>query len=336
MNRKTSRRGFVGAVAGGTLMAQTKVETPPVRRRQVWVGALTMDGMAPRSKEEATQQTLERMDHLKANRPDVVCLTETFQLAAVQPRQTYHQLAEPIPGPTVARMAEWARAQNCYVICPILERQGDKIFNTAVVLDRSGNIAGSYRKIHVVENEMQSGASCGRSAPAAISTDFGKIGVQTCFDVNWPDGWSKLKQDGAEIVFWPSAYPGGRALYPRAWQNIFNIVSVPWYKPGAAEVIDIAGSVAASSGQWEPWVCAPINLEKGLFHLDFQIEKARKLEAKYGRRARVAWFHLENWFTVEAVDPELTIAELKTEFGLVPLDEYLARAEKAQRANISG
>ena len=100
-------------------------------------------------------------------------------------------------------------------------------------------------------------------------------------------------------------------------------------------MIDPAGDIIASSGQWEPWVCAPVNLEKGLFHLDFQQEKVRKLEAKYGRGVRVKWLHLENWFLLEAADPELTIAGLKAEFGLVPLDEYLARAEKAQRADMS-
>ncbi len=338
MSQSTSRRRFVGgaAVSAGAaaLMAQSGA-VQPARRREVWVGAVTMDDLAPRTKEEAVELTVARMDQMASRKPDIVCLTETFQLAAIHPRASYDQLAEPIPGPTTSRMAEWARAHNSYVICPIHERQGGKIYNTAVVLDRKGQVAATYRKVHVVENEMEAGASCGRTPPAAIETDFGKIGVQICFDVNWPDGWTALKQAGAEMVFWPSAYPGGRALYPQAWRNIFHIVSVPWYKPGSAEVIDPAGDVIASSGQWEPWLCAPVNLEKGLFHLDFQMEKARKLEAKYGRGVRVKWLHLENWFLLEAVEPGLTVAQLKSEFGLVPLDEYLARAERAQRANMT-
>jgi beta-ureidopropionase len=334
MNQKTSRREFVGAAA--TLMAQSgPVAAEPARRREIWVGALTMDGLTPRSKEEAVDLTLARMDQLTSKKPDVVCLTETFQLAAIHPRASYDQLAEPIPGPTTSRMGQWARAHGCYVICPIHERQGGKIYNTAVVLDRGGRVAGTYRKIHVVENEMQAGASCGRSAPRAIQTDFGKIGIQICFDVNWPEGWAALKQSGAEIVFWPSAYAGGRALYPLAWRNIFHIVSVPWYEPGVAEFIDVAGDVVASSGHWEPWVCARVNLEKGLFHTDFQMDKVRRLEAKYGRGVSVKWLHLENWFVLEALDRGLTISQLKSEFGLVPLDEYLARAERAQRADMS-
>jgi beta-ureidopropionase len=334
MSHKTTRRGFVGAAA--TLMAQSGAAAAEVpMRREIWVGGLTMDSLTARTKDEAVTQALGRMDRLAAQKPDIVCLTETFQLSVTQPRPTYDQLAEPIPGPTTERMAQWARAHHCYVIAPIHERQGGRIYNTAVVLDRSGQVAGSYRKVHVVENEMQAGASCGRAAAKTIQTDFGKIGIQTCFDVNWADGWTALKRDGAEIVFWPSAYPGGRALYPRAWQNAYHIVSVPWSKPGSAEVIDVAGDVIASSGQWEPWVCAPVNLQKGLFHLDFQIDKVRKIEAKYGRGVRVKWMHLENWFVLEAVDPALTIAGLKSEFGLVPLDEYLKRAERAQQTDIS-
>lgn len=331
MNLKTSRRTFVGAAAA--LMAESgPVAGEPARRREVWVGGVTMDGLAARSKEEAVDQTLARMDQLAANKPDIVCLTETFPLSVIQPRPTYDQLAESIPGPTTNRMAKWAKAHSCYVICPIHERKDGKIYNTAVVLDRAGQVAGTYRKIHIVENEMEAGASCGRSAPQVIQTDFGKIGIQICFDVNWPEGWAALKRQGAEIVFWPSAYAGGRALYPLAWRNLFHIVSVPWYKPGVAEVIDLAGDVIASSGQWEPWLCAPVNLEKGLFHIDFQLDKAHKLEAKYGRSVRVKWLHRENWFILESLDNGPTIAELKSEFGLVPLDEYLARAERAQRA----
>jgi predicted amidohydrolase len=310
----------------------TGAEIP--KSRTAWVGAVTLDGLTAHSKEEATELVLSRMDRLAANRPDIVCLTETFQLAATQPRPKYDQLAEPIPGPTTSRVAEWARAHNCYVICPIHERQGGKVYNTAVVLDRSGRVAATYRKVHVVENEMQEGASCGRSAPTAIHTDFGKIGIQTCFDVNWPDGWAALKRDGAEIVFWPSAYPGGRALYPHAWRNIFHIVSVPWYKPGVAEVIDMSGDVIASGGHWEPWLCTQVNLEKALFHVDFQVEKVRKLEAKYGRAVRVKWLHLENWFVLEVLDKDLSIGQLKSEYGLVPLDEYLIRADRAQRADM--
>ena len=333
MSQHTSRRRFVGATAA--LMAQSGAASPePAKRREVWVGALTMDSLTARSKDDAIKLALGRMDRVAEKKPDIVCLTETFQLATVQPRQTYDQLAETIPGPTTDRMAEWARAHQCYVICPIHERQGGKIYNTAVVLDRKGQVTASYRKVHVVENEMQAGASCGRATPKAIGTDFGRIGIQTCFDVNWSDGWTALKGDGVGIVFWPSAYPGGRALYPRAWQNGYHIVSVPWYKPGSAEVIDPAGDVIASSGHWEPWICAPVNLEKGLFHIDFQTDKARKIEAKYGRRVTIKWMHLENWFLLEAVDPELTIAGLKSEFGLVPLDEYLTRAESAQQADL--
>ena len=110
---------------------------------------------------------------------------------------------------------------------------------------------------------------------------------------------------------------------------------MPWHQPGGAEIIDPAGDVIAESGPWEPWLCAPVNLEKGLFHTDFQMDKVHKLEAKYGRAVGVKWLQSENWFLLEAIESGLTIAQLKSEFGLVPLDEYLDRAQRAQRADMS-
>jgi predicted amidohydrolase len=327
-----SRRQFA-ALAAAASAAPPPASAARSGPRHVWVGAITMDELEPRSKDEANQLALARLDRFASSKPDIVCLPETFHLAAIQPAPAYAHVAEPVPGPTTDRFGVWARDHNCWVICPLHERHEGRIHNTAVVLDRSGKVAGQYRKLHVVESEMEAGASCGRNAPVPIDAGFAKIGIQICFDVNWPEGWSALKRVGAEMVFWPSAYPGGRALYPLAWRNIYPIVSVPWRLPGVCEIIDIAGDVAASSGRWQPWLCAPVNLEKGLFHTDFQDEKAHAIEAKYGRGVRLHWYHLEHWFALEVLDPALSLARLKAEFGLVPLDDYLARAEKAQRAN---
>jgi hypothetical protein len=77
-----------------------------------------------------------------------------------------------------------------------------------------------------------------------------------------------------------------------------------------------------------------VNLEKELFHTDFHMEKMAQLQAKYGRAVEVKWLHLEHWFTLEVANGDVTVAQLKKEFGLVPLNDYLHRAERAQKADM--
>ena len=61
--------------------------------------------------------------------------------------------------------------------------------------------------------------------PPVFQADFGTIGIQICFDVNWSSTWAKLKQKGAEILFWPSAFAAPRHLSALAWQNQFYVAS---------------------------------------------------------------------------------------------------------------
>jgi len=92
---------------------------------------------------------------------------------------------------------------------------------------------------------------------------------------------------------------------------------------------DITGEVVAESGYFQPWADAALHLGKRLFEIDYNTDKVRKLQQKYGGRALVQWCHDESWFTLASQGPGLSVEELMDEFGLVPLRTYLARCEKA-------
>jgi N-carbamoylputrescine amidase len=80
-----------------------------------------------------------------ANRPDVICLPEAFTARGV-PTRSVADVAEPVPGPTTDALAGLARAYGCYVVCPIYTRRDGRFFNSAVLIDRGGAIAGIYDK----------------------------------------------------------------------------------------------------------------------------------------------------------------------------------------------
>jgi beta-ureidopropionase len=327
--RRLLQAGAVSALAAASTTATATDESDSPRRRpgrQIWVASLTLEGIQASTRDEALKQILGRMEQVSGARPDLVCLPEVFN-SRLTPRPTSAQAAEPLDGPTISAMAKFAQAKRCYVVAPITREYEGKLFNTAVLLDRSGAVAGMYDKIHPTEPEMKGGITPGRTA-AVFDTDFGKLGVQICFDLNWSDGWQALKDGGAELVVWPSAYPGGFPLRAIAWTHGYPIVTSTWTSPSA--LLDVDGHMLAQSGTWEPWISVPFCLDRDLFHLDFHQQKVRDIEKAYGRDVTVRWCHDENAFVLENRIPGRTLADLTAEFGLLPLDAYIARATKAQ------
>lgn len=136
-------------------------------------------------------------------------------------------LPEPIDGASAALMAKEARCHRMYVGGGIVRqetRSGD-IYNTALLFDREGRLAGSYDKVHPYSPELQdSGVLPGRSVPI-METDFGILGFIICYDSWFTDVAELLALKGAEIILFPSAgfY---RSLIPaRSADNCVRIVA---------------------------------------------------------------------------------------------------------------
>jgi predicted amidohydrolase len=286
------------------------------KNRAVQVASVTQDYLRELTREQMVAETLERLDAATCTRPDIVCLPELFTDGD----------AEPVPGPMTNRLSQWAKSKSTYVICPIKTLVDGRKYNSAVLIDRTGTVMGQYNKMHPTEGELESGTAPGTEAPV-FKTDFGTIGIQICFDVNWRGVWRSLKEKGAEIVFWPSAYPAHRMLSALAWMNEYYVVSSTMTR--GSRVYDITGEVMDKSGMFQPWAQATLHLSKRLFEIDFHTEKMRQLEQKYGRRVLVQWYHDEDMFTIASLDPELSVEELIREFDLLPLREYHQRCENA-------
>src|SRR5437763_13031690 len=88
----------------------------------------------------------------------------------------YDDKAETVPGPSTDAMAVLARGYSTYVAFGMLERDGAILYNTAVLLDRTGAIIGKYHKIQLPLAEVSGGISPGTDVPI-FQTDFGKVAL---------------------------------------------------------------------------------------------------------------------------------------------------------------
>jgi len=283
----------------------------------VRVVTISQDRAERDAKGTLLESAMERLDQAAAFRPDIACLPELFARSA----------PEPVPGPTTERLAAWARAHSSYVVAGIQKLQGGRTYNTGVLLDRQGRIAGQYDKIHPTESELRKGITPGNPDPPVFETDFGRIGIQICFDVNWWADWKRLKEKGAKIVFFPAAYPAATQLATLALTNQYFVVSSAGSR--WSRIYDITGDVLAMSGYYQRWAGAVLPIERRLFEIDFHVGKMRQLQQKYGAKVDIRWYHDDDWVTLASLDPELTMQQLMQEFGLTPLTAYISRAGRA-------
>ncbi|MCW5976978.1 MAG: carbon-nitrogen hydrolase family protein [Bryobacteraceae bacterium] len=292
----------------------SKVRNPLVR-----VVTISQAGLE-RNQPDLIERTLERLEQSAAFRPDIATLPEVF--AGRDP--------ETVPGPVTKRLAEWARRNSSYVIFGLRTRADGRVYNSAVVLDRDGRVVGRYDKIHPTERELSDGIHPGDPDPPVFQTDFGPIGIQICFDVNWWEGWKRLKEKGARIVFFPAAYPAALHVSALALANQVFVVSSTQSR--RSHIYDITGEELAATGRFQEWAGAVLPAGKRLFEVDFHVEKAREIQRKYGQRVEVGWRHDDDWFTLASLDPGLTVEDLIAEFGLTTLDDYRVRAHGAAEA----
>ncbi len=196
---------------------------------------------------------------------DVVCLGEAMTMVGTG--CSVKDCAEPIPGPATRQLADAARRNRIWVVAGLTEQVGDVVYNTAVLLDRKGRIAGKYRKVHLPREEWKQGVRPGNVYPV-FETDFGKVAIQICYDWFFPEPAAIFALKGAEIIFaptWGNTLPdeagrvdGESVFRVRARDN--GLYMVPSVYSGNSLVIDPMGRILACSGGKEGVFWAEIDL----------------------------------------------------------------------------
>ena len=233
--------------------------------REVWIATISQNGTETDRFDQMIQAILRRMEETLPYEPDIICLPEVFPFANLRGgRPSPAEVAEEPIGAVSQPLADFAKSHHCNVVCPIYTKENGLCYNAAVFIDRQGRTIGEYRKMHPTDGELEQGIMPGPVDPPVCKTDFGIVGAQICFDIEWSDGWEKLGQSGAEIVFWPSAFGGGAMVNAKAWLHKYCVVSST--RKGTSKICDISGEEVACTGQWDRWVCASVNLEKAFLH----------------------------------------------------------------------
>jgi len=184
---------------------------------------------------------------------DIVCLGEVITKVGTDAR--LGDVAHPIPGPDTERLGEAARRNRVWVVAGLSERDGRRVYNTAVLIDRQGRLAGTYRKVHLPREEWKKGVTPGGEYPV-FTTDFGTVAMMICYDWFFPEAAEAFALRGAEILFaptWGNTLPdeggcvdGETTFRVRARDN--GLYLVPSVYDGQSMVIDPLGRIVAANG----------------------------------------------------------------------------------------
>jgi predicted amidohydrolase len=194
---------------------------------------------------------------------DLVVLGETLTYVGLG--KSYADVAEPIPGPSTEYFGRLARQHNLYIVPGLLERDGHRVYNVAVLIGPDGNVIGKYRKVCLPRGEIEGGIAPGSEYPV-FPTRFGTVGLMVCYDGFFPEVARALSNRGAEVIAWPVWGCNPMLARARACENhvylassTYEDVSRNWM---ISAIFDHTGEPIATAGEWGTVAIAEIDLNR--------------------------------------------------------------------------
>ena len=144
---------------------------------------------------------------------------------------SHFDLAEPIPGPSTRFFGELAKEFGVVIVTSLFEKRAPGLYhNTAVVLEKDGSIAGTYRKMHIPDDPAYYEKfyfTPGDLGFHPIQTSVGCLGVMVCWDQWYPEAARLMALQGAELLIYPTAIgyessdtPEEQQRQRMAWQTV--------------------------------------------------------------------------------------------------------------------
>jgi predicted amidohydrolase len=196
------------------------------------------------------------LPHIEAGKLRAIAVSGSYRSYVFPDAPT---VAETIPGPATERLGEAAKSRRSWIAAGLYEREGAAIYNTAVLIDREGRVAGKYRKVYLPREEIEGGLTPGNHYPV-FETDFGKVGLMICWDVQYSDPARGLALAGAELILLP-IWGGNETLgKARAIENHVFLASSGYDYP--TTILDPNGETLARAAERGTAAVATIDLSR--------------------------------------------------------------------------
>lgn len=243
------------------------------------MGDIAVAQFAPGEDRSANLAVLRELAQEAADRgAGVVVAPEYAMFTAPAMDRRFVEAAEPLDGPYTTAVRETAARLGIHVVTGVNERRdGSTIFNTLVAASPSGEIAALYRKQHLYDafgfTESAFVHPGALEPPETFEVDGLVLGMQTCYDLRFPEVTRRLVDAGADVALVPAAWVPGplkedhfvTLLRARAIENTVFVAAAGQCAPtgsGHSMIIDPMGVVLASLGEQTGTAVATVGRER--------------------------------------------------------------------------
>jgi len=184
----------------------------------------------------------------KDNGADIICLPETPVYGWVNP--VAHSVAGEIPGKDSEEFCKLAAKYNVFISAGLSEKEGDKLYDSAILVDNEGNIILKHRKINVLKELMNPPYTPGNIEDiTAVDTKFGRIGILICADSFKEDILEQMKAEKPDLLLIPYGWAATEEMWPEHGDELMKTVVNVSIKVGCTVVgTDLVGRL--SNGPW--------------------------------------------------------------------------------------
>ncbi len=272
----------------------------------------------------------ERIDNVGRDNPDIILLPEAFaNLPKGDDMQATMDVAQTVPGPISEELSALARKYRTYIAFGLIRKDGCKLYNSLVLMDRDGNHVWTYDKATPVPHEILSWGITPGGSPESYQCDFGRIGGAICFDINFLELAELYFRQDVELLLFSSAFPGGRLLDIWATRYGFAVAGSTYNDQN--RIIDCTGSTMCRTSDHIPGATAVLNLNRRVVHMDGNMEKLDVMHTRYAGDVLIEDMREEATCVITSLKPGLEVAELIREFGIERLPDYFDRVRKVRK-----
>lgn len=228
----------------------------------------TLDGFL-RKRNESLKEVLQMAEEAARKGAQLTVTTEGVNrlVSTADPRFEAGRYLEPLDGGLIRRFGGIAEKYGSYLVAGLYTEQGGKPYNTAVLFGPGGEILGYYNKTHIPIGEN---VTPGDRLPV-FDTDFGRLGILICWDMQFPEAARELSLAGADLICCPTW--GWENIYGlcRAYENSVTIAAAnalpahgkmwPWCDPSC--IVDHMGRIVSRGGRRKTGiVTAEVDIKK--------------------------------------------------------------------------
>lgn len=179
----------------------------------------------------------------------VACFPEAAVLGWVNPDA--HKLADPIPGPTSERIAALARKHKLMIAIGLSEKDGEKLYDSAVLVGADGKILLKHRKINTLVELLDPPYARGVAEDIhVVETPIGRVGMLVCADTFKEELVRRLSEESPDLVLVPYGWAAEKKEWPEHGQRLVACVTSVAKQTGCPVVgTDLVGAITA--GPWK-------------------------------------------------------------------------------------